>query len=147
MPTTPALPDVPVRSTLALTRRWIALLQPPTFRTRALWLAWFDAEGRQSPVLIPVDDLPVTPEPAMFEGLRLLNETVVSAQLGGDGHLAMALCRSGETVVSDSDDEWVDALAEVFDELVGQTWSLHLAAGGRVELLVEPAGGLWEAPQ
>src|SRR4051794_13343011 len=139
--TTPALTDVPVRSALALTRRWISLLQPPVFGARALWLTWFDAEGRQSPLLVPVEDLPVVPDPEMFDGLRLLNESVVSAQLGEGSHLAMALCRPGEVVVSDSDDEWVDALAEVFDGLVGQTWSLHLAAGGRVEELVGPPDG------
>jgi hypothetical protein len=141
--TTPALSEVPVRSALALTRRWVALLQPPTFRTRSLWLAWFDAEGRQSPVLMPVDDLPVTPDPSMFESLRLLNETVVSAQLGDDGHLAMALCRPGEAVATEDDDEWVDALSEIFDGLVDQTWSLHLAAGGRVEPLVEAPDSAW----
>jgi hypothetical protein len=143
MTTTPALADVPVRSAFGLTRRWIALLQPLAFDARSLWLAWFDAEGRQSPVLMPVDRLPVTPEAAMFDGLRMLNETVVQAQLGRDGHLAMALCRPGEAVVSDSDDEWVDALSEVFDGLVGQTWSLHLAAGGRVEPLVEAPDSAW----
>ena len=141
--TTPALSEVPVRSAPALTRRWVSLLEPPTFGARSLWLAWFDADGMQSPVLVPVDNLPVAPDPSMFDGLRLLNETVVSAQLGDGAHLAMALCRPGEAVVSDSDDEWVDALAEVFDGLVDQTWSLHLAAGGRVETLVEPAGGSW----
>ena len=136
-----------MRSALALTRRWVALLQPPTFGARSLWLAWFDADGRQSPVLVPVDDLPVTPDPSMFEGLRLLNETVVSAQLGDHCHLAMALCRPGEAVVSESDDEWVDALGDLFDGLVGQTWSLHLAAGGRVEPLVEAPVSAWEAPR
>ena len=141
--TTPALSEVPVRSTPALTRRWVSLLQPPTFGARSLWLAWFDADGIQSPVLVPVDDLPVTPDPSMFDGLRLLNETVVSAQLGDGAHLAMALCRPGEAVVCDSDDEWVDALGEVFDGLVDQTWSLHLAADGRVEELVGPVGGSW----
>ena len=141
--TTPQLADVPVRSALALTRRWASLLQPLTFPARSLWLAWFDAEGKQSPVLVPVDALPVSPDPTMFEALRILNETVVSAQLGDGSHLAMALCRPGEAVVSDSDDEWVDALSEIFDGLVGQTWSLHLAADGRVEELVGPAGGSW----
>jgi hypothetical protein len=68
----------------------------------------------------------------------VLNETVAMAQLGDDGHLAMALSRPGDVVVTDSDDEWVDALSEIFDGLVGQTWSLHLAAGGRVVELVEP---------
>ena len=132
-----------MRSALSLTRRWVALLQPPTFAARSLWLAWFDAEGRQSPVLVPIDDLPVVPDPSMFDGLRVLNETVAMAQLGDDGHLAMALCRPGDAVITDSDDEWVDALSEIFDGLVGQTWSLHLAAGGRVVELVGPAGGSW----
>jgi hypothetical protein len=108
-------------------------------------VAWFDAEGRQSPLLMPVDNLPVSPDPSMFDGLRVLNGTVVEAQLGDDSHLAMALCRPGEAVVSDSDDEWVDALSEVFDGLVGQTWSLHLAAGGRVEPLVEAPDNAWDA--
>src|SRR3712207_57445 len=141
--TTPQLADVPVRSALSLTRRWAALLQPLTFPGRSLWLAWFDADGKQSPVLVPVDSLPVSPDPAMFEALRVLNETVVSAQLGDGSHLAMALCRPGEAAVSDSDDEWVDALSEIFDGLVGQTWSLHLAAGGRVETLIEPPDSAW----
>ena len=145
MTTTPALADVPVRSAPALTRRWVALLQPPIFDARSLWLAWFDAEGRQSPVLVPVDNLPVTPDPSMLESWRALNESVVGAQLGEDAHFAMALCRPGEAVVSDSDDEWVDALSEVFDGLVGQTWSLHLAAGGRVEPLVEAPDTTWDA--
>ena len=144
--TTPALSEVPVRSALGLTRRWVSLLQPLAFGARSLWLAWFDADGRQSPVLVPVDDLPLTPDPAMFEGLRLLNETVVSAQLGDGSHLAMALCRPGEAVVCDSDDEWVDSLSEIFDGLVGQTWSLHLAAGGRVETLVHAPESTWRAP-
>lgn len=139
--TTPQLADV--RSALALTRRWVSLLQPPIFAARSLWLAWFDADGKQSPVLIPVDDLPVSPDPGMVESLRLLNDSLVSAGLGDGCHLAMALCRPGEAVVSDSDDEWVDALAERFDGLVGQTWSLHLAAGGRVEVLVEPPDSAW----
>jgi hypothetical protein len=80
----------------------------------------------------------------MIETLRLLNESVVDGQLGDDAHLALALCRPGEPVVSDSDDEWVDALSEVFDGLVAQTWSLHLGAGGRVEPLVEAPESIWE---
>jgi hypothetical protein len=136
--TTPRLAEVPVRSADDLTGRWRVLLEPPTFAKRSLWLTWFDAEGRQSPVVVPVDDLPEWPDPGMFAGLRALNETVVSAQLGDGGQLAMALCRPGTPAVSDSDDAWVAALSEVFDELADQTWSLHLAAAGEIEPLVQP---------
>ena len=136
--TKPKLADVPVLSTDDMTDRWRVLLEPPTFAKRALWLTWFDAEGRQSPVVVPVEDLPEWPDPGMFAGLSTLNETVVSAQLGTGGHLAMALCRPGGTAVSDSDDDWVAALSEVFDDLTDQTWSLHLGAAGSVEALVQP---------
>ena len=62
----------------------------------------------------------------------------ITEQLTGLGHLAMALCRPGHTAVTESDDAWVAFLGEVFDDLLEETWSLHLAAGGRVEPLVEP---------
>ncbi len=135
--TTPELAQTPVRSADDLTGRWRALLEPHGFAKRALWLTWFSVEGRQSPLVIPIDDLPEWPDPDMFAGLLTLNETVVSAQLGDGGHLALALCRPGGTAVSDSDDAWVAALSDVFDELSDQTWSLHLAAGGDVQRLVD----------
>ena len=140
--TTPALATVPVRSAPDLTARWRTLLEPPVFRARSLWLAWFDSDGRQSPVVVPVDDLAVSPDPTIYGGLRGLN-TAVAESTGPGCHLAMALCRPGGTTVSDSDDEWVAALGDVFDELVGQTWSLHLAAGGTVLPLVDPPGASW----
>jgi hypothetical protein len=141
--TTPAIAQIPIRTAADLTRRWEHLLKPPTFRARALWLTWFDSDGRQSPLLMPVDDIPRTPNPAMFDGLRMLNETVVDAQLREGCHLAMALCRPGNATPIDSDDEWVDALSEIFDDLVDQTWSLHLAAGGSVVELLGPPASAW----
>jgi hypothetical protein len=135
--TTPAIASVPVRSAAELTIRWRTLLEPPTFRARSLWLAWFDSDGRQSPVVVPVDDLPESPDPSIYAGLRGLNAAVAESQ-GSGCHIAMALCRPGNATVRDSDDAWVAALEEVFDGLAEQTWSLHLAAGGRVLPLVEP---------
>ncbi len=134
--TTPTTASVPVRSPAELTDRWRTLLDPPTFRARSLWLTWFDAHGRQSPVVVPVEDVPRSPDPSSYAALRGLNGAVAESQ-GRGCHLAMALCRPGAATVQDSDDEWVAALADVFDGLVGQTWSLHLAAGGQVLPLVE----------
>ena len=136
--TTPPIASVPVRSAAELTTRWRTLLEPPVFRARSLWLAWFDGDGRQSPVVVPVDDIPVSPDTGIYAGLRGLNAAVAESQGGHGCHLAMALCRPGKASVSDSDGEWVAALSEVFDGLNGQTWSLHLAAGGLVLPLVEP---------
>jgi hypothetical protein len=142
--TTPAIASVPVRSAAELTTRWRTLLEPPVFRARSLWLAWFDSEGRQSPVVVPVDDLPETPDPGHYAGMRGLNAAVAESQ-GPGCHIAMALCRPGRATVLDGDDAWVAGLAEVFDDLTDQTWSLHLAAGGRVMPLVEPPASAWGA--
>ena len=70
MTTTPPLADVPVRSADDLARRWTALLNPPVFGTRSLWLCWFGTDGRMLPAVVPVDDLPPVPEPALMMGLR-----------------------------------------------------------------------------
>jgi hypothetical protein len=140
--TTPAIASVPVRSAAELTTRWRTLLEPPVFRARSLWLAWFDSEGRQSPVVVPVDDLPEAPDPGHYAGMRGLNAAVAESQ-GPGCHIAMALCRPGRASVRDGDDAWVAGLAEVFDALTDQTWSLHLAAGGRVLPLVEPPASAW----
>jgi hypothetical protein len=56
---------------------------------------------------------------------------------GDDVHLAVAFYRPGEPVPTEDDDEWVSASSEVLDSALDGSWSLHLAAGGRVEFLVE----------
>ncbi|MEX5718597.1 hypothetical protein [Geodermatophilus maliterrae] len=52
----------------------------------------------------------------------------------------MALRRPGEPVETEDDAEWAGALHEVLDDALDGTWSLHLAAGGRIEPLVESPG-------
>jgi hypothetical protein len=131
--TLPPLAEVPIRSSLALTRRWVALLSPLSFERRALWLTSLAADGRQSPVLLPVEDVPARPDHRLVRGLLGL----AHAQLEDDGLVALALCRPGEAVENADDRAWADELSELFDEELDGSWSLHLAAGGRVESLVE----------
>ncbi|MGY1709196.1 hypothetical protein ACI8AC_06750 [Geodermatophilus sp. SYSU D00758] len=133
----PALTSVPVRSGLALTRRWVALLSPPVFGARSLWLTWFGTDDRQLPVVVPVDDLPERPEPPLLTGLLDLHTGVTADSPGGPCLLAMALCRPGDPAPTADDERWAAALREVLDGAV--PWSLHLAAGGRVRPLVEAA--------
>ena len=135
--TTPTLADVPVRSSLALTRRWTTLLQPPTFAGRSLWLTWLGADGRQAPVVVPVDDVPAVPDRRLLSGLLDLHAELTPHLGGDDVHLAMALSRPGEPVQTEHDAAWACTLHDVLDDALDATWSLHLAAGGRVEPQVE----------
>ena len=136
--TKPSPADVPVRSADELTRRWEQLLDPPVFGARSLWLMWLDDSGRMLPVVIPVDDVPLVPDPGMLMGLRQVHDGVTEANLDGDAHLALALCRPGRPAITTDDDEWAEALRDLFDDgQIDGTWSLHLAAAGTVVPIVD----------
>jgi len=134
--TKPPLADVPIRSAEELTQRWITLLDPPIFGARSLWLTWLD-DGLMLPMVIPVDDIPLVPRREMLSGLRQMHETVLDAQVLGECHLAMALCRPGRPQITGDDDEWAEGLRLALDDEIDGTWSLHVAAGGSVLSLVE----------
>ena len=141
MTTTPPLPSVPIRTAQELTDRWTALLDPPVFGARSLWLAWIGDDGLMLPVVVPIDDLPELPDAALLMGLRQVHDGITEAHLDGEGHLAMALCRPGRPEITASDDEWAEAFRSMLDDRqIDGTWSLHLAAGGRVVPLVALPG-------
>jgi hypothetical protein len=141
MTTTP-LPEIPVRSADELTQRWVTMLAPPVFAARSLWLSWFDTAGVMTPVVVPIDELPLLPDPVVLSGVLRLNDTVVERTGCVDGHLAMALCRPGTHLITAEDDEWAEALRDHLDPQLDGTWSLHVAAGGAVTELAVPA--LWD---
>jgi len=141
--TTPQLIDIPVRSAADLTGRWAAVLDPPRFAARSLWLLWLTATGAMLPVVLPVDGLPRLPDPLLLRGLLDLHATVTAEVDGGRAHLALALCRPGRAAVTADDDLWAAALRGVLDRDLEGSWSLHLAAGDRVVPLVDPPGEAW----
>ncbi|MGY2001658.1 hypothetical protein [Blastococcus sp. SYSU DS1024] len=139
--TTSPLADARIRSAADLSDRWRSVLDSPVFAARSLWLTWFGTDGRQLPVVVPVDDLPLLPDPALLVGLREVHGSVVDDQLGGGGHLALALCRPGEPVITAEDDAWAEGLRSVLDDdRAPGTWSLHVAASGSVLPLVDGWG-------
>ena len=141
--TTP-LCHLPVHSAAELTRRWHSVLAPQVFSARSLWVAWFDTDGLMLPVVMPVDDLPRLPAHETLCGLLALHDAVTEQTDCAEGHLALALCRPGSAVVTADDDEWAEAFREDLDSGIDGTWSLHLAAGGTVVPLVEPAPRAWQ---
>jgi hypothetical protein len=77
-------------------------------------------------------------------GLRQVHDSILEEQLGGDGHLALALCRPGQPEFTEDDDEWAEALRSALDDgRIDSTWNLHLAAGGSVVPLVEAPSWVW----
>lgn len=135
--TNPLLVDVPVRSDAELTDRWAAVLDPPIFGARSLWLMWIDADGLMLPIVVPVDDIPSTPSRGTLEGLRQVHIGVAQDHLPRGGAVAMALCRPGGPRVTSADRAWARSLHEALDGVpVAQLRAVHLAAGGRVSEIV-----------
>jgi hypothetical protein len=78
---------------------------------RRLWLMFVDGDGWQSPVVMPIDDLPLAPEPALMQGL----EHVLGGlrdQLATDraGSVMLTLERRGPDDVLAADVAWAVAL-------------------------------------
>ena len=136
--TTSRLAEVPIRSAAELTERWAAVLDPPVFGARSLWMMWLDDDGLMFPIVMPIDDLPRLPDDSMVAGLLAVHDGVSEEHLGGGGHFALALCRPGRPEVTDDDDAWVGVLSEVLDDRLDGGWSLYLAAAGRVSALIDP---------
>jgi hypothetical protein len=128
--TTPPLAQVPVRSAAELTRRWADLLDPPVFAARSLWLMWLTEDGRSLPLVVPVDELPARPDLLVLGRLADFHEAVTEGV--HVAHLAMALCRPGHPMTTAADEEWAEGLSDVLGTRLDGTWSLHLAAAGRV---------------
>jgi hypothetical protein len=139
-------PEDPVRSPAELTTWWAGMLDPLVFRRRDLWLAWLTATGQVLPTVLPVEDVPLVPGPGLASGLIDLHAAVAGEFLGPDGHLALCLCRPGGPEIREDDDVWADVLVDRLDGELDESWSLHLAAGGRMTPLVPPSRwGRWDA--
>jgi hypothetical protein len=134
----PPLAAVPVRTAPALTRRWAALLDPPVFAARSLWLSFLDA-GLMLPVVIPVDDVPAVPDRPLLANVAQVCEAVAESHGAGRAHVALVLCRPGRPTVTRDDEAWERGLAEAF-LTTGRAWSLHLAAGGEIVPMVDLPG-------
>ena len=133
------LADVPIHSAADLTARWASVLDPPIFGARSLWLMWIDADGLMLPVIVPINDIPLTADREMLEGLRRVHIGVAQEQLPRGGALAMALCRPGGPQVTKGDEAWAESLREALDGVpVAPLWTLHLAAAGHVTEIVLP---------
>jgi hypothetical protein len=136
--TTPRLTDVPVTTPEELCRRWAAVLAPPVFTARSLWIMWLNEDGSTLPLIVPVDDLPPRFGERDARGVLELATVVRDEQTGGSGHVAFALCRPGHATCTPGDQELSDGLARGATGVGLSSWSLHLAAGGTVVPLVAP---------
>lgn len=123
-----------VRTDDDLVRRWEALMGPWGFTEPQLWLAFFEPDGRQSPVLVPIKQLdspPLGPDDDLVVQLARIVRGVVS-----DGFVSMAFGRPGGPELGHVDRAWGRALLAARQRHGLPLRVLVLATEGRVRPLV-----------
>jgi hypothetical protein len=138
---------VAVHTDADLLVRWRQIMGPWGFGRRSLWVLWFDEDGTQLPVVVPVDDIPEAPDEEFLVNLMHIVEQVLGT--GRDacaGSVAMALSRPGSARLTDSDRCWARALRTEAQRSGVRLWPPHLATRGVVRPLTLDDVG-WVRPQ
>ena len=137
----------PVRTDAELLLRWRQLMGPWGFQQRSLWVLWFDGDGYQAPVIVPIDDIPDQPEDEFLVNLMyIVTEAAQVAETPGRVTVAMTLSRPGSSRVSDSDRAWAGALHDHALRADVALWPVHLATKGTARPLTLDDGG-WARPR
>ena len=69
---------VPDDAALLAWAEFVSMRVRPVRRT--LWLSWIDADHRLLPVLVPVDDIPDTPDPKLLDNLSFVVKSVIDKE-------------------------------------------------------------------
>jgi hypothetical protein len=123
----------PVHTDDELLARWRLLLQGEPYDSRALWVTWYDGDDMQAPVVVPIHDLPGSPDPAFVDNLA----RVVGEVLGDNGGwVSLALVRPGPGLISPDDRAWAVHLKGAMARSEVECRPLFLATAGRIRQLV-----------
>lgn len=126
----------PVLTDEDLTARWIEILGvggwPSPCLTRTLWTAFFDPHGMQSPVLVPLDELPLRPQWPDVDSVMRVLQHIVAEQYEGAPSVALALERPGPPAATGNDRAWAAALQRAADEHKVLLRRMHIAGRGWV---------------
>ena len=76
---------------------------------RSLWLLFIGPDGVQLPVLVPVSDIPESPEPGEIRGLCHMIAHIVADSVA-DGTAVITLVRPGTGTLTDPDRHWCRSL-------------------------------------
>lgn len=125
----------PVTTCAELSERWAFVLGGGGFAGRGVWLLWFDGDGRQLPLVVPVDDVPDEIDPRLATNTTWIAGQVAADTAGDGASVAIALSRPGPPVVNGADRAWANGLRGAADAQGLRMWDLHLATPGHVRPL------------
>lgn len=103
---------------------------------RRLWLMFVDGDGRQAPVVMPVDGMPVAPDPGLLHGLaEVLGGFGPDLATDRAGSVILTCERLGPDEVLANDVAWADALRRTCRDAGVEVRGLFLSTRGGVRRL------------
>jgi hypothetical protein len=85
------------------------LIDTDARRDRSLWLFFLTADAVQLPVVVPIDDMPVSPDPSTAGNIcRMIAHVLGDSAPGGSA--VITLVRDNGLSVTDTDQQWLLAL-------------------------------------
>ncbi len=122
----------PVRTSLDIYHVWRLLMGPLGFSARRLWVTFTDADGRVSPALPQIDEVPARASVADCGGLMIMLDHLRDFFAGGA--VALLYSRPGRRPMDDDDRSWARSLTAAARAADIDLWPVHLATDE--ELLV-----------
>ncbi len=115
----------PVRTGLDVYHVWRLLMGPLGFGSRRLWVTFTDLDGRVSPVVQQVDDVPPRAGTADCDGLMTVLDHVRPVFEGGA--VALLYTRPGSRPMHDDDRSWARSLSAAARASEIPLWPVHFA--------------------
>lgn len=98
---------------------------------RSLWLAFLDADHATLPLVVPIDELPVTPDTVLTRNLVQMLAEVTEEQVPG-ASMVLVLERTGPETFGPTDRTWLRSMLQECHEHAVRVRGTFLAAGGHV---------------
>ena len=116
MTTTVNIDDAPPVTTPEQARARVFDLVGHAIR-RQLWLMLLDAHGQQLSLLIPVDGIPLRPEPGSVQPFAVRINDILAGEAPG-GSIIVTLERPGSAALTAPDQAWAVELTQSFGKLM-----------------------------
>ena len=115
----------PIRTDLDLHRFWRMVMGPLGFSRRSLWISFTDGDGRVSPALQQIDDVPR--RAGYADGAALMTMLAHLRDAYADGAVAICYSRPGRAPMSTDDRSWARVLTAAAAQFDIPLWPMHFA--------------------
>lgn len=115
----------PICTLADLERHWRSLMGPLGFSGHTLWMLFLTADGRATPVVSQITDLPHLPDEELVDSLMHITDRVCRDI--GDGSVAFLLSHPGSAGVAAADRTWAQQLTRAAKQAGVVMWPVHTA--------------------